>query len=191
MTAHQLPPTHLLTIGEYAALGQDERGRTELQEGSLVMSPSPVRRHMKAVASLVLQLDPQLPDHLEVIPELDIDLELAAPDQPGSSRRPDLILSDRSAGERFEAEGSMVRASAVAVVIEVMSAGSQRMDNVTKRAEYADAGIPNYWIVDIENPTTLVACRLSEEFGYVDDGAVTGVFTASHPFEVTIDLDTP
>ena len=41
MTATLLSPAHLLTIGEYAALGGDEHGRSELMEGNLVMSASP------------------------------------------------------------------------------------------------------------------------------------------------------
>ena len=34
-------PGRLLTVENYASLGEDERGRYELQEGSLVVSPSP------------------------------------------------------------------------------------------------------------------------------------------------------
>ena len=66
--------------------------------------------------------------------------------------------------------------------------GSRRTDNIIKRAEYADAGIPHYWIVDIEPPVSLLAFHLAGEFGYADDGAVTGTFTASVPFPVEIDL---
>ncbi|MGI9092850.1 MAG: hypothetical protein ACR2FF_05285 [Mycobacteriales bacterium] len=41
MTALPAPPGRLLTIAEFAALGEDDRYRWELQEGNLVMSPSP------------------------------------------------------------------------------------------------------------------------------------------------------
>jgi hypothetical protein len=46
--------------------------------------------------------------------------------------------------------------------------------HVDKRRDYADAGIQNYWIVDIDDPISLTACRLTEEFGYVDDQTATG-----------------
>ena len=73
--------------------------------------------------------------------------------------------------------------------MEVVSPGSRRTDNVVKRGEYADAGIQRYWIVDIDNPVSLVACHRAGEFGYLSDGAATGVFTASEPFPVRLDLD--
>jgi len=41
VTALPAPPGRLLTIAEFAALGEDDRYRWELQEGNLVMSPSP------------------------------------------------------------------------------------------------------------------------------------------------------
>ncbi|TWF77928.1 putative restriction endonuclease [Pseudonocardia hierapolitana] len=75
------------------------------------------------------------------------------------------------------------------VIVEVLSPGSKRTDHVLKRSEYADAGIPHYWIIDIDPPVSLLACHLAGEFGYADDGAVTGAFTTAEPFPVEIDLD--
>jgi hypothetical protein len=43
--------------------------------------------------------------------------------------------------------------------------------------------------VDPSEPVSLLACHQAGEFGYVDDGAVTGTFTAAEPFPVEIDLD--
>jgi Uma2 family endonuclease len=120
---------------------------------------------------------------------VDVDLELAAADRPGFVRRPDLVVVTREALQRVESEGGVVRASEVTVAVELVSPGSQRTDHVTKRGEYADAGIPHYWIVDITEPVSLLACHLAGEFGYADRGAVTGTFTATAPFAVEIDLD--
>ena len=36
---------------------------------------------------------------------------------------------------------------------------------------------------------TTTTCHQAGEFGYADDGAVTGTFTATEPFPVGIDLD--
>jgi len=188
MTAVPLPPAHLLTVGEYAALGEDDSGRSELMEGNLVMSPSPSPDHNMAALRIALQLLPQLPQDLEVITDVDIDLELAPADQPGFSRRPDVIVVQRSARRRVRIEGGLIRASELLVVIEIVSPGSRRTDNVVKRAEYADAGIPHYWIVDIQEPVSLLACHLTDKFGYLDAEVVGGTFASTEPFSVNLDL---
>jgi Uma2 family endonuclease len=182
-------PDHLLTVAEYAALGETEPGYSELVEGRLLMSPSPTPKHNIAAFELAVQLREQVPASLRVVLDVDVDLELDTPDQPGFSRRPDLIIVERAALNRVNREGGLLRASAVHVVIELVSPGSSRTDKIHKRAEYEEAGIPWYWIVDLVDPVSLVACRLGEEGGYRDAARVTGTFTASEPFPVTVDLD--
>jgi len=196
MTAAPLPPhpraampDHLLTIAEYAALGETESGYTELVEGRLLMSPSPAPRHNIAALELAVQLRSQLPSHLIAVPEVDIDLELVPARQPGFSRRPDLVIVQRSGVKRVSDKGGLLRASEVLVVIEIVSPGSRRTDRVTKRGDYADAGIPHYWIVDIEPPVSLLACHLAGEFGYADGGETTGKFTTTEPIDIGLDLD--
>lgn len=189
MTTVPMPPARLFTVTEYAALGEDEHGRWELMEGNLVCSPSPSPDHNTAVLRIAMQLTPQLPGHVEVIPDIDVDLQLVPPDQPGFARRPDVVLAQRSARHRVRAEGGLIRASEVLLVVEVVSPGSRRTDNVVKRAEYADAGIPHYWIVDIDQPVSLLACRLTKRFGYRDAQPVTSAFSTTEPFPVGLDLD--
>ena len=72
---------------------------------------------------------------------------------------------------------------------EVVSPSSWRTDHVAKRAEYADAGVPHYWMVDLDDPITVTACRLAGEFGYRDGGPVSGRFTTTDPLELAVDLD--
>lgn len=180
---------HLLTIGEYAALGETEHGYTELIEGRLISSPSPVPDHNNAALELAVALRPRLPEGFEVQMDVDVDLELALSDEPGSSRRPDLIVVRRDARKRVRSEGGMIRASEVLLAVEIVSPSSKRMDHVHKRNDYADAGIPNYWIIDIDDPISLTACRLTEQFGYQDDQVVTGTFRTDVPFPVEINLD--
>ncbi|MEQ0560666.1 Uma2 family endonuclease [Amycolatopsis sp. NEAU-NG30] len=181
-------PDHLLTIEEYAALGETDSGFTELVEGRVVMSPSPVPDHGIVMLELAQQLAGQVPNHLRVLPGTDVDLGLAPAGRPGFSRRPDLLIVEKAGIARVRREGPMLRAEEVAVVIEIVSPGSKRTDYHVKHDEYADAGIPHYWIVDIIEPVSLVACHQAGEFGYLDAAAVTGTFTTDVPFPVKIDL---
>lgn len=183
------PEPRLLTVAEYAALGETEHGYTELQEGHVLMSPSPTPDHNVASARLLVQLVAQLPAHLELIPDIDVDLELGPPHKPGFSRRPDLVIVDKGARSRVRAEGGLIRAGDVLVAVEIVSPGSRRMDHVIKRGEYADAGIPHYWILDLDPPTSLVVCHLAGTFGYQDPGAVTGTFATNEPCALELNLD--
>lgn len=189
MTAMPEPPGRLLTVDAYAALGEDDRYRSELQEGNLVMSPSAAPDHMIVMRQLLIQLDEQLPPGLQVIPDIDVDLELTSRGKPGFVRRPDLVVVHQAAVERVRRDGGVLRACEVLVVIEIVSPGSQRTDHVIKRGEYADAGIPHYWIVDLDGPVTLIDCHLAAEFGYQDAGPVTGRFATTEPFPICLRLD--
>jgi Uma2 family endonuclease len=189
MSIQPVMPLRAMTVAEYLAIGEVESGYTELEEGRLVLAASPVPDHGVATVEFAVQLRPQLPPELEIIADMDVDLELAPADAPGSVRRPDLILVQRSARRRVRRDGGIIRASEVVVAVEVLSPSSRRLDQIGKRAEYADAGIPYYWIVDLDEPVSLIACHLAGEFGYVDGGAVTGIFRTTDPFPVEIDLD--
>jgi Uma2 family endonuclease len=130
-----------------------------------------------------------------VIPDVDVDLELAPRGKPGFVRRPDLVVVHRAALERVRRDEGLLgllgllRACEVLVVVEIVSPGSHRTDHVIKRGEYADAGIPHYWIVDLDAPVALIAGHLAAEFGYQDAGSVTGRFVTTEPFPVGLRLD--
>ena len=184
-----LPLASLLTAAEYAQLGETGWGYTELMEGRILVSPSPTAKHNLAGFALARHLHPQLPDTVCVIPDVDIDLGLVPADQPGSVRRPDLVVVDSKAINRVDRDGGLLGAGDVLIVVEIVSPGSRRLDYITKRHEYADAGIPHYWIVDLDQPVSLLDCHLAEDFGYADSGTITGTFTTSVPFPVQLQLD--
>lgn len=188
-TGRLVMPLRPLTVAEYLAIGEIEPGYTELVEGRIVMSPGPIPRHGRAQVRFVRQLDACLPVGLEALPEVDIDLALSGADGPGWSRRPDVVVAPRTAFDRIDRKGGMLAASEVLLVVEIVSPGSRRTDHVTKRGEYADAGIPHYWIVDLSDLVSLLACHLAGEFGYADGGVVTGQYSATTPFPVELDLD--
>ena len=192
MTALPTQPSPLLTVADYLALPEDAEVRHELQEGILVMSPRPIPDHQLCLRRISRRLEDQLPDDLEVLPEVDVDLQLVSGDRPATVRAPDLVVVHRPALERVRREGGVLRAAEVVLAVEIISPGSRRLDTLVKRDEYADAGIPHYWVVDLGEPgdrPELTAHHLAGEFGYASAGPVVGTFTTTDPFPVRIDLD--
>ena len=84
--------------------------------------------------------------------------------RPGKFREPDLLLvrdaRDARSGERFWTGAD--------VVVEVVSPDNPERDVVTKRGDYAEAAVPEYWIVDLETETVTVLEL--EGAGYVEHG---------------------
>jgi Uma2 family endonuclease len=196
MTALPLPPRSLrplLTVAEYTALPEELDGtRYELVEGNLVMSPRPTTAHQLCVQGLLHGMHAQIPSHLRVVIDVDVDLALVAPTKPGFVRAPDLLVADGEAVARSRDERTLLSARDLVLAVEVISPGSRRLDTIVKRDEYADAGIPHYWVVDLGEPgdqPQLTAHHLAGEFGYADAGPVNGVFATTEPFAVRIDLD--
>jgi hypothetical protein len=72
-----------------------------------------------------------------------------------SPRIPDLILWSKA-----QADGVWLSVSDVLLVVEIISPGSEGMDTVTKRREYAGAGIPQYWTVDQDPAQTVTVHHL-------------------------------
>ncbi len=97
---------------ENAALPEDTDCRYELQEGSVMMSPRPAPDHQDGIALLRDQLVAQL-TRFKVLQEVDVDLELAPPDRPGTVRVPDLVVVPRAAFTRARHERTQLRASEV------------------------------------------------------------------------------
>ncbi|MEH6794976.1 MAG: Uma2 family endonuclease [Rhodococcus sp. (in: high G+C Gram-positive bacteria)] len=174
MTAARAHPT-LLSVKEWRALGEDDF-HAEMQEGVPVVSPRPSKAHARILFRLCAQLDGQLPSGLEALPEVEVVVDSVT---PATVRVPDVVVCATDSPEALQAED-------VVLVVEVISPGSRRTDVVTKRSEYADAGIPHYWIVD-PDAATLTTLDLSPH-GYVEH-VRRGRCVIEAPVPLTIDLD--
>lgn len=148
------------------------------------MFPNSSIDHSVASMHLIMQLVGQLPDDLEVIRAVDVNLELAPPDKPGHVRRPDLFVAQRQ-----NTEDGLIKASEIVLVVEILSWSSRDTDTVAKRREYAKAGIPFYWIIDLEEQVSLAPMRLAGESGYQEMPVETGVYEADAPFPLKIQVD--
>lgn len=98
------------------------------------------------------------------------------------------MVARADAALRLEEQGGVLGASDVILLIEIISPSSRKMDRVLKRDEYAEAGIPRYWIVDLDEPISILTCHPAGELGYADGGEVTGMFRTTEPFAFELDL---
>ena len=126
--------------GDYLWLTDHARRLVELTDGYLEVLPMPSREHQRIVASLYATLHAYLrPIGGEV---LFAPLRLRI--REGKFREPDLMLlrdsEDARSGARFWTGADLV--------VEVVSPDDPERDFVQKRGDYAEAGIPEYWIVE-------------------------------------------
>ncbi|SFA75325.1 Endonuclease, Uma2 family (restriction endonuclease fold) [Amycolatopsis marina] len=170
-----------LSLDDWIALPEDNSQHIELVEGVLQVSPKPVFGHQRAAARLWGQLNDQLPPEFE--PVMDMDVVIAG-GQVATVRVPDVLVIPSSIGDTGP---SRLRAEDVLVAVEVISPGSSRTDRVVKFAEYAEAGIPSYWLIDVEPPVSLSTYRLVEgEYELDAEGAEKVVLATPAP--LTIDV---
>lgn len=129
----------MMTLAQWDALGETEE-RYELVRGVLIMAPSELwgNRH------LVVRLGAAFANASGAYVGADMDLLIGPGPLDPTVRRPDLLIVSRWPG----AEASRIDPNDVLLVAEIVSPSSQEQDWVTKRDEYAAAGIPAYLVVD-------------------------------------------
>lgn len=114
----------------------------ELVDGELIVTSSPSWRHQFVLAALFKVLSPYVEGgRLGHVLWSPADLEL----EPGQVNQPDVFVLPSSAPiQRWE------DAPLPLLVIEALSPSTARYDRGLKRRFYQRAGVPEYWIVDID-----------------------------------------
>ena len=127
----------------------DDGNRYELVSGQLVVTPSPRLRHQAAISELEAVLRAAIrsgpregSDGLHLL-HAPADISLGEDEV----LQPDLFVFRRPAGMPPR-EWSDV--TDLVLVIEVLSPATERHDRTLKRRRYQRAGVPEYWIVDID-----------------------------------------
>ena len=126
----------------------DEPRRYELVDGALLVTPPPALRHDRAAMALALLLAAAAPQ-LRVLTAPGVRFDAR------NYRQPDVVLYDPRAADR-----DLLLPRDVVLAVEVVSASSVSTDRVMKPAQYAAAGIPHFWRLELD-PLLLVVHRLT------------------------------
>jgi Uma2 family endonuclease len=145
--AHLFPNQGLGTLDEYLALNTNRL--VEFSDGLIEVLPMPTQRHQLIVAFLYSMVRAFVqPRHLGTVLFAPFRIRL----WEQKFREPDVVFMSAEHGSR---RGNQHWLGAD-LVMEVISEDDPERDLVTKRNEYAQAGIGEYWIVDPRDQTITV-----------------------------------
>ena len=153
----------------------DDKLKMELDDGKLYIMPRPRIAHQ----GVQIRLAQYFLNHRDSLdePSFDVhaDVTIALPSELPRLFAPDLTVilqgNDAVVGERM-IEG------VPDIVVEILSSDRNR-DLVRKRQVYAEAGIPEYWIVDEQNHTVAPLALGGQE--YFERGVLTQDDTLTTP----------
>jgi Uma2 family endonuclease len=175
-------PDHLIKLDEWIALTEDNSRHIEVIEGVLVIAPKPPLLHQRAAMRLASAIEGQLPTGLSAAHQVEVVLI----ESLLTVRVPDAIVVD---SEFAETNPDRCPAEKIKLAVEILSVATKSTDRVMKLAEYAEAGIGHYWIVDLDQPHTLAAFQLVADT-YKLVGRFTGTVTLDlNGTPITLDLD--
>ncbi|MGZ3143234.1 Uma2 family endonuclease [Lentzea chajnantorensis] len=171
----------IITLADCDEMSEEDCRRHELADGVLVEMPPRYPVHQRAVRLLADQLEDQLPVELDVVHAFDVLLKDSA--RP-LMRKPDVVVAS---SKLFDAGVTRFDAADVALVIEILSEGSEDVDLRVKPREYAAAGIPDYWVVALDEPVSMVAHSLVDG-RYELAGGGSRMLDVRSPAPMTVDL---
>ncbi|MET7771236.1 Uma2 family endonuclease [Nocardia sp. NPDC005366] len=136
-----------ITVELWRELPEEFCRLVEVVNGEAVRAESPTRPHQTAARRLADMFDTAITAHLRRSPDdcLDVntDFDVLLWEAPRTTiRRSDIGVFDCAPSDLRPLPAHMMK-----LVVEIVSPGTSRVDLVEKKAEYAVAGIPWYWIV--------------------------------------------
>lgn len=148
------PIQGLWTTEQYLRLTDHSQRLLEFTDGSLEVLPRPTDKHQVISQFLLLAFLAIMQQTGGRVLYAPLRLQL----RPDKFREPDLLLlCDANDPRRQNAHWL-----GADLVIEIVSPDNPERDTVAKRAEYAEAGIPEYWIVHPAEETITVL-RLADD----------------------------
>jgi Uma2 family endonuclease len=139
----------------------DDGKRHEIIDGEHFVTPSPNTKHQRIVVNLTVVLSAYLRQHAigEVfIAPFDVvfsDLNVVEPDLLYISRERRQVVTEKHV------------VGAPDLAVEILSPGTRKTDEVTKRKLYERFGVQEYWVVDPELDAVKVYRRVENAFARV------------------------
>ena len=122
----------------------DDGRRYELIDGELIVTPAPGGLHQTALMALYNQLWP-------FVEASDVGRVLVSPADitlgEDEILQPDLFVFQTATGRPLRDWSEI---SGLLLVVEILSPSTARYDREFKRRRYQRAGVPEYWIVDLD-----------------------------------------
>lgn len=163
--AEILPAQGRWTEADYLWLTSHTNRLIELEHGYLEVLPMPTEHHQQLVLALYRLI------YAFLVAQGVGGVLLVAPLRlrlgPNHYREPDLLYLRDEHDPRRQNDSWQ----GADLVIEVVSPGNAHLDRTTKRREYAQAGIPEYWLVEPQQSTIQVLTLQQGE--YTEHGRFT------------------
>ena len=158
-------PQPITTIEELLALPEDGL-RHELLDGEHVVTPAPSFSHQRAVGRFYEALNQLIRDRD------DIELLLSPADivlGPRTLVQPDLFIAVRKSAKDVRSWSDI---GIPLIAIEILSPTTAARDRNKKRRLYLEAGVEEYWIVDVD-ARVVERWRTNDERPEIIDGALS------------------
>jgi Uma2 family endonuclease len=131
------------TVEQYLLLSNQTNRLLEYTDGFIEVLPMPTQRHQAISLFLLLNLLAFVRPRGGAVYYAPLRIEV----RPGKFREPDLLLVTNADDPRAQDEFWL----GADVVVEIVSPDKPKRDTEEKPLDYAEAGIPEYWMV---NPLT-------------------------------------
>lgn len=147
-----------ITWEAFLDIDEDVRRDFEIVDGYVVPREQRGRDHQKVATRLSMALESAAVDAMRrsggsECYETNTEVDVLLWEVPTTARKPDAVL------HRCIPEYEQLAAEHVLIVVEVLSTWSERRDRVHKMADYADARIPHYWLVQFDKIGALAVER--------------------------------
>lgn len=159
----------LWSVEQYLKLSDQTNRLVEFSAGEIELQPMPTRRH-QVILLLLYEL---FKSFLHPLGGKVLVAPMRMQISPHTYREPDILLL-RSAADPRNQEAFWLGAD---LVVEIVSPNDPARDTLVKRGDYAEAGIPEYWIVNpLDETITVLALEGAAyaEHGVFGRGAQAG-----------------